>query len=429
MNRAFDRDRIRTSRRVGAIFSLIAVLFLVGALGLIASLNSTRSRRLSLNSNGSVSVPKLVNGQPTSKNPQGVPSRVDPRLWNARPVQAMLPLSLSSAGNATVLWVVTNTGHLLESTTAGRVWSLANPPAGVLGADALGAKFSGVNGWAVTDSGIFNTTDAGSAWTRLPALPSPPGDNVIVAWAQRLRASQGWGITNLDELVVTTNGGQSWKTVPTPPTQVEGACFASAAKGLVVTDSPGTAIYMTSDGGSTWTKVFSNTSTTARVGLNCIDSTHATVRLDLSYSQMGALSATRATNSGWQGPWRVVSANQPPSTTVSGAQGAPVSRSDTYLTAAGLVSVGVSANGTIDVSKPSAGTQALASAPAVSVGSLASKNHGAIRLFGYTIATLFISPIAGYLFAASDQSGKVALGTTRDGGQSWHLTITTIPKS
>ena len=65
----------------------------------------------------------------------------------------------------------------------------------------------------------------------------------------------------------------------------------------------------------------------------------------------------------------------------------------------------------------------------MSVGSLASKNHGAIRLFGYTIATLFISPIAGYLFAASDQSGKVALGTTRDGGQSWHLTITTIPKS
>ena len=127
MNRAFDRDRIRTSRRVGAIFSLIAVLFLVGALGLIASLNSTRSRRLSLNSNGSVSVPKLVNGQPTSKNPQGVPSGVDPRLWNARPVQAMLPLSLSSAGNATVLWVVTNTGHLLESTTAGAGLVLGEP--------------------------------------------------------------------------------------------------------------------------------------------------------------------------------------------------------------------------------------------------------------------------------------------------------------
>ena len=429
MNRAFDRDRIRTSSRVGAIFSLIAVLFLVGALGLIASLNSTRSRRLSVNSNGSVSVTKLVKGQSTSKNPQGVPSSVDPRLWNARPVQAMLPLSLSNAGNATALWGVTNTGHLLESTTAGQVWSLANPPAGVLGADALGATFSGVNGWAVTDSGIFNTTDGGSAWTRLPALSSPPGDNVIVAWAQRLSASQGWGITNLDELVVTTNGGQSWKTVPTPPTQVEGACFESAAKGLVVTDSPGTAIYMTSDGGSTWTKVFSYTGTAIRAALNCIDSTHATVRLDLSYSQMGALSTTRATSSGWQGPWRVVSANQPPSTTISGAQGASVSRSDTYLTAAGLVSVGVNANGAIDVSVPSAIAQGTAGAPAVSGGSLASKNHGVIRLFGYTVATLFTSPIAGYLFAASDQSEKVGLGTTSDGGKTWHVSITAIPKS
>ncbi len=33
MNRAFDRDRIRTSRRVGAIFSLIAVLLLVWSIG------------------------------------------------------------------------------------------------------------------------------------------------------------------------------------------------------------------------------------------------------------------------------------------------------------------------------------------------------------------------------------------------------------
>lgn len=338
----------------------------------------------------------------------------------------MLPLAVSG-GKASAEWGVTDRGLLLHSTNGGQTWSVANPASGVLGRDALGVTFAGASGWAVTSSGMFDTADAGATWTALPALASPPGDNVTVSWAQRVGASRGWAITNLNQLLMTSDGGQKWRSASTPAGPVEGACFPSASKGLVVTDSPSTTVFMTTNAGASWTKVFSRPGGAVRASLNCANATTATLRLDFFYTQNSASSTTWAAMKGWQGSWQMVAGNHSTSQSVAGARDGSVSPASVYVTPAGLVGAGVTATGSVQAFKASAGPQGLSRAAVAKVGSIAPPAGGAIGLFQYSAGALFVSRSTGYVFASSDESGLVVLATTTDGGKAWHVSKATIP--
>lgn len=71
-------------------------------------------------------------------------------------------------------WLVTDKGHLWQTTEAGRSWTeLPKPPGEILRVYFTDEK----NGWAVgTKKSILETHDGGQHWTAVAAAAEPPGD-------------------------------------------------------------------------------------------------------------------------------------------------------------------------------------------------------------------------------------------------------------
>ena len=377
--------------------------------------------------------------------PAAVPPGVDPRLWDARPVQPMGVLQVSAAGSggsagsessagsggsAGIIWGTTRHGRQLESTDTGKSWVLVNPPSGPIGANALGTSFSGRFGWLATGEGLYETTDGGTSWRVLPALPSPKGNHIILAWVQRTSPRRGWGVTNLDTLEKTDDAGTTWEPVTTPASQVEAACFPSATDGLIATQSPAPAVYATHDGGTSWTEVFSVDVRALDTALTCNGATEATLRLVTAIGPQGSMSETWSALDGWGGPWRATAGDPlgpgtfPPPATTGSAPVTSLGPTWVEVTRGGLDSVGVTFAGEVEVGSGPVVAGHLGAFHVAAVGTVASSATPVYTRPRGGVA--FTSKTTGRVFVGSDSTGRVLYGATHDGGTSWTTTVATV---
>ncbi len=365
--------------------------------------------------------------------PAAVPPGVDPRLWDARPVQPMGVLQVSavgSGGSAGIIWGTTRHGRQLESTDTGKSWVLVNPPSGPIGANALGTSFSGRFGWLATGEGLYETTDGGTSWRVLPALPSPKGDHIILAWVQRTSPRRGWGVTNLDTLEKTDDAGTTWEPVTTPASQVEAACFPSATDGLIATQSPAPAVYATHDGGASWTEVFSVDVRALDAALTCNGATEATLRLVTAIGPQGSMSETWSALDGWGGPWRATAGDPlgpgtfPPPATTGSAPVTSLGPTWVEVTRGGLDSVGVAFAGEVEVGSGPVVPGHLGAFHVAAAGTVASSATPVYTRPRGGVA--FTSKTTGRVFVGSDSTGRVLYGATHDGGTSWTTTVATV---
>lgn len=112
----------------------------------------------------------------------------------------------------------------------------------------------GRNGWLVADSGeVFRTTNGGVQWTQQTS-----GSKARLRKVFFRDLNNGWIAAERRTILRTTNGGTSWSTVQLPTTDstriTYSLSFISATQGWAVCGkSSASEIYMTTDGGGTWT--------------------------------------------------------------------------------------------------------------------------------------------------------------------------------
>ncbi len=149
-------------------------------------------------------------------------------------------------------WVV-GSDRILHTADGGRRWVaqyLTRRKAGLATVDFTDAR----HGWVVGATTVLATTDGGASWHALAEPCEPvravhflsPADGVAVAGGSLpyLGTPTGGGV-----LLGTTDGGQHWRRLPTPP-DVQTACFSDARRGWLGADGN---IYGTTNGGRTWT--------------------------------------------------------------------------------------------------------------------------------------------------------------------------------
>jgi hypothetical protein len=173
---------------------------------------------------------------------------------------------------------VTDNQHLLLTTNAGTTWKDVTPPHSakqfLSGNQFLDAEHGFV---ALTDTSksedagsandllLKTSQDGGTTWFTLTI----PNAIFLNHWACCFGASvdfvdldHGWIMArlatgsnfNLGSLFRTTDGGKTWKAMPTPPLGVPPA-FISRQVGFLTGGPAGDSFFRTSDGGETWTPV------------------------------------------------------------------------------------------------------------------------------------------------------------------------------
>ena len=165
-------------------------------------------------------------------------------------------------------WALTNNA-LSETNDGGQTWATITPP------DVPVSTIRGVffldtqHGWAVsalannpTQLQISTTTDGGSSWTTSPLGNPDPlfiDSAHIPAYVDFVDAQHGWvvaliasgsGVLPRGMLFRTSNGGATWQEVRMPlGGNVE---FVNSSVGWLAAGEQGTGLYVTSDGGQTW---------------------------------------------------------------------------------------------------------------------------------------------------------------------------------
>ncbi len=150
-------------------------------------------------------------------------------------------------------------GRVMATTDGGQTWVRQySGPAALDQVDFVDAQ----DGWAAGTESLLRTTDGGATWT---AVGDPCGSirSVHFVTADLGYAVAGGSQVRIDggvpapvaggELLMTTDGGQTWSAVATAPAQAQTACFTSPSSGFLGT--PGK-IWRTSDGGSHWSLAF-----------------------------------------------------------------------------------------------------------------------------------------------------------------------------
>jgi photosystem II stability/assembly factor-like uncharacterized protein len=168
-------------------------------------------------------------------------------------------------------WAAGN-GRILATSDGGHSWTRQyTGPAALYQVDFTDAA----HGWAVGKNALLRTTDGGATWTAAaePALSaSRPGTQCQgIDTVHFVSPSVGYAVAggaggagapvlgslsgpvSGSQLLRTTDGGQSWQQLGGTPANPETACFTSASNGYLGT--PGV-IWHTTDGGTTWTKSF-----------------------------------------------------------------------------------------------------------------------------------------------------------------------------
>ena len=153
-------------------------------------------------------------------------------------------------------WAVGSQG--IYATTDGKHWSKQYGS----GESFIGVDFiSSTTGWAVGAQSLLGTTDGGQSWHQLGEAQQ------WIRSVHFISSKNGWGIAGGSEpfgfrgvatpttgamLVVTSDGGQTWSSLPSPG-DPQTVCFSDGKHGWLAT-APG-AVYRSGNGGNTWTRV------------------------------------------------------------------------------------------------------------------------------------------------------------------------------
>jgi photosystem II stability/assembly factor-like uncharacterized protein len=174
--------------------------------------------------------------------------------------------------NENVGWVIAE-GKLLLSVNAGRSWTDISPKPDSGGRVDSAFFLDTSQAWAVLsllDSAgaerieIAATTDGAKSWSSLHVstvdeeLAESYSGKAHIAFADGLHGWVNFKLTSssnfsLGRLVATSDGGRSWIRLPDPPVGDE-IRFFSATEGWLAGGPGGDHLYVTHDGGKTWTR-------------------------------------------------------------------------------------------------------------------------------------------------------------------------------
>jgi photosystem II stability/assembly factor-like uncharacterized protein len=226
-------------------------------------------------------------------------SKLDPTLLSSLKWRSIGPVNTSGRiddfsvgrvhGQPDQIWVATATGGVFKSTNGGTSWDpVFDKVDAMMSIGAIRVAPSNANVvWAGTGEannrqssswgdGVYKTTDAGKTWKNMglketrsiARIVIDPGnyDIVYVAAAGHL-----WGSNAERGVFKTTDGGQTWKKVlyvdentgatdlvidPMNPMILYAATYQHQRKAWGYNGGgPGSAIYKSTDGGATWTKL------------------------------------------------------------------------------------------------------------------------------------------------------------------------------
>lgn len=156
-------------------------------------------------------------------------------------------------------------GNVMWTHDNGQQWTKITPAA--LGTDLIQRVFFRTEreGWIVSISAAgdaltaWRTQDGGASWTSHVAARLPDGG--APSAIEFTDAANGWVMVRLSSsanftpglLLATTDGGQSWKALPTPP--IGGAIhFTSRTTGWLAGGPAGDQLFVTRDGGQSWAR-------------------------------------------------------------------------------------------------------------------------------------------------------------------------------
>jgi hypothetical protein len=170
-------------------------------------------------------------------------------------------------------WAITNR-RLVLTGDYGASWRTAGPPVDYAGGAPKGASFyDAEHGWVVSEDAfssslsLWRTADGGGTWTRtiLPAVPNPAELMGFAStfWIDANHAvidvRGGMGEGYLDGLLFTADGGATWSE-PAMRSATAGAdgltgdpYFLDSKIGWLAGGAPGTRLWATRDGGTSWT--------------------------------------------------------------------------------------------------------------------------------------------------------------------------------
>ena len=222
---------------------------------------------IALGTDGRTTVFRTFDGGATWTAAPGV--RLD---WNVSIGQAATVWASSPGGGAMC-------GHCGEpllqvSRDSGRTWSEAHLPGyeGKLTSDKLGVAeaplfLDNSTGYVVVDetgaapeegsTTVFRTTDGGLTWTAAATAPYL-FDHVSFVDGAHWIGNLTTGTTS--RIVVTDNGGLTWRTVTSPAPTGSKAWFTDLDHGMVIDEpgipgEPARILYVTENGGLTWSPV------------------------------------------------------------------------------------------------------------------------------------------------------------------------------
>jgi hypothetical protein len=153
-------------------------------------------------------------------------------------------------------WVV-GSNSIMATTDGGAHWSVQL--SGTLNLASVDFV-NGRDGWAAGSSTLLVTTDGGAHWSSLPEPCLTIRSVHFISPAAGFAVAGGRDVTGSAlpmagaVVLVTGDGGRSWRELPSAPAGAQAVCFSDASHGWL---GAGGALYRTADGGAAWTKLTS----------------------------------------------------------------------------------------------------------------------------------------------------------------------------
>lgn len=156
--------------------------------------------------------------------------------------------------DATTIFAVGDNGRVIRSTDGGASFTARTSLVGRLD-DQYWRDAQ--NGYVIGDQRIRRTTDGGQTWLTIPGVPE--GGLLFGGDVRFLDASNGWIVTDFDAYR-TTDGGSTWVDLNHPfnnaPIYQDECLPLDLQTRIVASNGEGAEIWKTTNGGANWTKRF-----------------------------------------------------------------------------------------------------------------------------------------------------------------------------